>query len=406
VPETQLLVPVLYLISAAVATAAAVTVWRRGATAGARPLALMLAAAAFWALCDVIELYQSTADARRLVSQIQYFGVVSAAPLFLHAALGLSGRRAALGAGWLAAIWGIPLATLAFVWTNPRHHWVWTAIHVPAGGHGPGIYEYGPWFWVLTLDHYVLSLIGIVILVRASGRVEAAFRLPILVAIPAIAAPWLGNIVYVFKLGPLPGVNWLAISIIGSGLVFAWLTLREGLFDVLPAARQAAFELLQDGVLVVADSGRVLLANRTAGRLLDLERPQRLPAWLAQGLPAGETRTVTHPGTGRQLEIVTADVNDRWGTHAAQLLMVRDVTAREQLARERESLIGDLKTALARIRTLEGLLPICARCKKIRSDSGRWDALEVYFEQHTDVEFTHGICPDCAASFFDSEEPA
>ena len=405
-PGIQPLVPVLYLISAAVATAAAVTVWRRGATPGARPLALMLAAAAFWALCDVVELYQPTVEARQLVSQIQYFGVVSAAPLFLHAALGLSGRRAPLGAGWLLAIWGIPLATLAFVWTNPLHHWIWTAIQLPPGGRGPGIYEYGFWFWVLTCDHYVLSLIGIVILVRASGRVEAAFRLPILVAIPAIAAPWLGNIFYVFKLGPLPGVNWLAISIIGSGLVFAWLTLREGLFDVLPAARQAAFELLRDGVLVVADSGRVLLANRAAGRLLDVERPERLPAWLAASVSTGEAGTVAHPGTGRQLEIVSADVNDRWGTHAARLLVLRDVTARERLARERESLIGDLETALARIRTLEGLLPICARCKKIRSGPNQWDALEIYFEQRTDVEFTHGICPDCAARFFDSEEPA
>ena len=54
-----------------------------------------------------------------------------------------------------------------------------------------------------------------------------------------------------------------------------------------------------------------------------------------------------------------------------------------------------LQEALANVRTLRGLLPICAACKKIRDDKGYWNQLELYIQQNSDAEFTHGICPEC-----------
>lgn len=61
------------------------------------------------------------------------------------------------------------------------------------------------------------------------------------------------------------------------------------------------------------------------------------------------------------------------------------------------TLIEDLEYALARVNTLQGLLPICAWCKKIRDDKGEWQQLEEYVRRCTDAEFSHGICPECAA---------
>ena len=63
---------------------------------------------------------------------------------------------------------------------------------------------------------------------------------------------------------------------------------------------------------------------------------------------------------------------------------------------ERDQLIKKLTQALAEVRSLEGLLPICAQCKKIRDDQGYWNHLESYLSAHTDATFTHGVCPDCA----------
>jgi glucose-6-phosphate-specific signal transduction histidine kinase len=54
-----------------------------------------------------------------------------------------------------------------------------------------------------------------------------------------------------------------------------------------------------------------------------------------------------------------------------------------------------LQKALSEVKTLSGLIPICASCKKIRDDKGYWGAVESYISEHSDASFTHGICPDC-----------
>jgi hypothetical protein len=66
----------------------------------------------------------------------------------------------------------------------------------------------------------------------------------------------------------------------------------------------------------------------------------------------------------------------------------------------KERLIFELQDALAKVKTLSGLLPICANCKKIRDDSGYWNRIEAYIGKHADVQFTHGICPDCAKKLY------
>ena len=55
----------------------------------------------------------------------------------------------------------------------------------------------------------------------------------------------------------------------------------------------------------------------------------------------------------------------------------------------------ELKNTLAEVKTLKGFIPICASCKKIRDDEGFWGQVESYITQHTDAQFSHGICPDC-----------
>jgi YesN/AraC family two-component response regulator len=62
---------------------------------------------------------------------------------------------------------------------------------------------------------------------------------------------------------------------------------------------------------------------------------------------------------------------------------------------ERERLIAELQEAIAKVRQLSGLLPICAGCKKIRDDKGYWNQLESYISEHSEAEFSHGICPEC-----------
>lgn len=79
--------------------------------------------------------------------------------------------------------------------------------------------------------------------------------------------------------------------------------------------------------------------------------------------------------------------------------VARDITERKELEGERERLIAELKEALASVKVLRGLLPICACCKMIRDDGG-WQRIEDYIRAHTDAEFTHGLCPGCVERYY------
>ena len=72
----------------------------------------------------------------------------------------------------------------------------------------------------------------------------------------------------------------------------------------------------------------------------------------------------------------------------------------EQLEELVEKRTADLQEALSQVKTLSGFLPICASCKKIRDDKGYWNQIEAYIQDHSEAEFSHGICPECATKLY------
>ena len=77
-----------------------------------------------------------------------------------------------------------------------------------------------------------------------------------------------------------------------------------------------------------------------------------------------------------------------------------DIEQRKQTEKEKERLISELQKALDEVKTLSGLIPICAHCKKIRDDKGYWSQIESYIHEHSDADFSHGICPECAKKLY------
>ncbi len=85
-----------------------------------------------------------------------------------------------------------------------------------------------------------------------------------------------------------------------------------------------------------------------------------------------------------------------------EVLRAANVKAGEEKV-AREKLIDELQEALANVKALKGLIPICASCKKIRDDEGYWHQVEVYIRDHSEAEFSHGICPDCVKKLYPRE---
>jgi PAS domain S-box-containing protein len=85
--------------------------------------------------------------------------------------------------------------------------------------------------------------------------------------------------------------------------------------------------------------------------------------------------------------------------------VARDVTETRRAEEEREELVRQLQAALAEVRTLREILPICSYCKRIRDDDNEWRTVESYISRHTTSQFSHGICPSCMESVVEPQIP-
>jgi methyl-accepting chemotaxis protein len=103
-------------------------------------------------------------------------------------------------------------------------------------------------------------------------------------------------------------------------------------------------------------------------------------------------------GRGETREPVVIGTNDEIGELAAVFNLM--VESRTRIAREREQLIEQLQKSLGEVKTLRGFLPICSSCKKVRGDQGYWQQIDSYLREHTEAEFSHSLCPDCAQRLY------
>ena len=113
----------------------------------------------------------------------------------------------------------------------------------------------------------------------------------------------------------------------------------------------------------------------------------------------GEYLTVT----GNVLTNMSANFSPTFnpdGSVSGVIGIFEDITERKLMEKDRERLIRDLRDALSKVKKLSGFLPICASCKRIRDDKGYWNQIESYIRDHSEIDFSHGICPECAQKLY------
>jgi len=103
---------------------------------------------------------------------------------------------------------------------------------------------------------------------------------------------------------------------------------------------------------------------------------------------------------GRRINSIINTKLIKYGGESSILGIVTDITERKKAEELRENLISDLQKAANEIKTLSGLIPICAACKKIRDDKGYWEQIETYIMERSDAEFSHGLCPECSKKLY------
>ena len=139
--------------------------------------------------------------------------------------------------------------------------------------------------------------------------------------------------------------------------------------------------------------------------LIPTNRPQDLPEFYDkikqdERVERFETVRVRKDGSLVEVSLTISPVKDAEGKIVGASTVALDISKRKREEAEWLRLIHELTEALAHVKTLSGLLPICASCKKIRDDKGYWQQVETYIRDRSDADFTHGICPDCVKKLY------
>jgi PAS domain-containing protein len=389
---------------------------RRHASPGGTAFSALMAAVVWWTLFAALEAAAVDQRLKIALSTAEYLGTVSTAPcFFLFALRRRTGDRPVPLVG-NALLWLVPVATVAAIVTNPLHRLFWSGFSAsPLAGSNLLVYGHGPLFYAHTGYSFLVTLSATILLVRTALGAQRVFRLQAAVLIAAALAPWVGAFFYLTPLNPWPGLDLIPLSFAVAGALLFLALSRFRLLDIAPVALRQMFGRMADGLVVLDAQDRVVDINPAARLLFGVEdnpvgRDARSLAGWAGIMPArwgpGEDRIETpYPGEPpRHLDVRVTPVTGRGGRAAGRLVVIRDVTARREVELERERLIGELQRALADIKTLRGLLPICAGCKKIRNDAGYWQGLEQYLGEHAEVQFSHGLCPDCLAKYYREDE--
>jgi PAS domain S-box-containing protein len=196
---------------------------------------------------------------------------------------------------------------------------------------------------------------------------------------------------------------------------------KEDSFTENDSPLRIMFEQSRDGLVVIDQTGKVHEANKRFADMLgySMEEIHQLHVWdwdtqFNKEQLLEMLRSVDYSGEhfetyqrrkdGTILDIELSANGFVFRKQKFAFCICRDITSRKQLEIERKNLIFELKEALAQVKTLGGLLPICMHCKKIRDDSGYWNQVEAYIAKHSDAQFSHSICEACLEKYYPEED--
>lgn len=399
----------IYLLGTVIGIGTALYGWGRRDTPGGVYFVGLMLANVVWTGSAAVESLVVGEPAKVFWSQAEYVGLVFISVLLLFFVLAYMQQGAMLTRAARLFLWALPVVSLVAVWTNRWHGLVWTGFSPGDAALNILVYHRGPIFWFIIGYTYLLTAVSYGFLAWACKSADARFRRQYVALMMSGAFPLTTGAIYLLGQKWVLGLDVSPLGFCLEGMVMAWALFRFRLLDLVPVGRAVLVESMPDGMFVLDDKNRLVDMNPAARRMLGTDLVSRgveqivgrHPA-LASLLESREDRRIdlTVEVGVSLFDVRVVPLPDPRGRWRGRLFLLRDVTDAVKTARERERMIGELSKALARIRTLQGLVPICCSCKRIRNDQGYWQQIESYIRDHADVEFSHGLCPECEEKLY------
>ncbi len=337
----------LPLIGAAILSGwIAVYVWTRRSTRSAPALTGLALAIMVWSVGYALEIVGADLVTKLFWGKVQYIGIATAPLLWFIFAYNHAShdKRMSHRTMLLASI--IPLITLVLVFTTELHGLVWQEIGLRTTANFSLLrVTYGPWFWVHSVYSYALLLAGAYFIVLSVRHMWGPYRGQAIALLVAMATPWIGNIVYLSGLSPIPYLDLTPFAFTVSVIVIVWGIFGFRLMDLSLVARDMVVEEMKEGMVVLDAQARIADINPAAERLLGIAATQAIGRPIAEVLRAwpqvldrfgGISETVDEITVGageaqRWYEVHISPLKDRRQHAAGRVVTVRNITERKQV---------------------------------------------------------------------------
>jgi len=343
------------LIAAALASAFVGGIaWRRRHVHGGDWLFLLVMAVFIWSLGSALQELSVRFSVQLFWARVQIIGKSSSPLFFIFYALSFARRR--MPRPWMMWALGIvPLMTVLAAFTNEAHHQLWrSVIWSPATGHLA--FESGPLDWLGIAYAYALIAAAGVILLLAALTLRHVYQRQAFVLLAAMVPPMVLNILALLRSGEL-ALDLTPLGFSLSAMLLVYSMRRNRMADLVPVVRELMLDIMEDGMVVTDDAGRVVDLNRAGAHILGTDSPDRWLGCKLEELPGPATtwKELSHgcieqaeiaiegPAGWRVFDIKATPLSQRPEEAKRLLLTLRDVTARQQA-------LQALETANARLR--------------------------------------------------------
>jgi diguanylate cyclase (GGDEF)-like protein len=359
----------LLAVACLIALSVAAYAWRRRPAPGAAALAVLNLALAEWAGTYAIMWASTSLAAQVFWLSATFLGAVVALPAILAFALSYAQQGHWLTPRAIALLAIHPALTVAILATDPWHHLFYAGYElVDRAGLVEMNWQRGPWFWITTGYGYVVLLAVVGLMVAAARRAPRLYRAQAGSVLLAVLFPWVANVFTqsIFRFQSELDLTPVAFSL--SSLALAYGLYRHRLLDLVPVARGALIESMQDGVLVLDAQNRIVDINPAAQRVLPGARVGRPVAEVfsqyagviehLRGMP-GTHAEVEHGGRHYDLQILPLAPSPE-GPGApgrdARLVVWRDISRRRQAEADLQAANQRLHEQLEHIAALQARL--------------------------------------------------
>jgi PAS domain S-box-containing protein len=315
--------------------------WKIRKTPGAINLLFTIFCVAFWSFANIWEIAIPSFSFKLVAAKAEYLGISFLALSIFSFALVYSGRGNWLTRGRLVLLSIIPSITLFLAFTNDWHHLLWSYVEMPQGSLiGPVSVGHGPWYIVNVVYQYALLLISTMFFIQIAIKNHQLYRTQAIIILTGMMISWVGNIIYLLRLSPVPGLDWTPLTFTFSIVAFEIGFARFGLMDVLPITQSSAFNSMLDGIVVADLRGRVVEINTSAlnifqkqsNQIIGQDIQQLLPAWVQWNMETSTAFEIGHEivlGDGpnkRNFSLRIAPILNQRGRTTGHITVLTDIT--------------------------------------------------------------------------------